>query len=101
MKRHPIPRSFFILTLVLVILIFLVGTFRAFSSASAASAVATATAISPERSTEVPVASITPVPGYIPGDTTGAMALAVAMVLIVLFGILWGGHKPRKRKDSQ
>ena len=101
MKPVHIPRSFLIGILALVAVTFLAGTLHAFNAARAAtSATPTATASAqPEKDTSVPVAPVV-TPVSVSGDTTGIIALAILIVLIVVAGASLGGNKPHKKKAS-
>ena len=98
MKPARIPRTFIILSLILVALTFLVGVLHAFDTARAASATPSAKA-NPliENDTE-----LMPTPGpsnvSVSGDTTGIIALAIVIVIIVLVGPILGTNKPYKKK---
>jgi predicted acyltransferase len=43
----------------------------------------------------------TPIPesGY--ADTTGIIALAILMVVVMLVGMVWGGRSPRMKKGPK
>ena len=99
MKPVHIPRSLIILILVLVTVTFLAGTLHAFGSARAAtSATPTATLSEPTVSetdlTETPV----PTPVLASADTTGIIALASIIVIVVVAGTVLGQIRPRKKK---
>jgi hypothetical protein len=98
MKPVPIPRLLIILSMVLVAVIFMAGVLHAFGTAQAAS------------TTPAPLAGqlaksdieLTPTPALPPasvsGDTTGIIALAILIVVIVLVGAVLGGNKPYNKK---
>jgi hypothetical protein len=96
---HP-SRSIVILFLVLVVLTFFVGSLHAFGIAHAASSVMpTPNPVSlPDTNLEpTPV----PTPAPIPGDTTGIIALAIIIVMIVAIDAILGNSRNKKKISLQ
>lgn len=118
MNEHRSPRPFIIGILALIILTFLIGTLQAFSSARAASpqrpilngAALLAPSPTPTATRQATCAPRTFTPSPTPTDaaeagprsasTDGIIAFAALMVTIVLFGVLWAGRKPTRRRTS-
>jgi hypothetical protein len=99
MKPVHIPRALLIIILIIVGVTFLAGVLHAFNNARASSgAPASITSLRTENDTE-----LTPTPGPAKvqdsGDTTGIIALAILIVLIVVVGVIIGTNKPSKRKS--
>ena len=98
MKPAHIPRTLIILSIFLVAVTFLAGVLHAFDSARAASATpAVIASHQTENETE-----LTPTPASnlcsVSGDTTGIIALAIVIVIIVLVGAVMGTNKPYQKK---
>jgi hypothetical protein len=109
MKQIDPFRALLFLIPIAICVILLMGTLRAFaaplpaqiSSAVSASPDVTLTpgAATPE-STANPTA--TPYDGLASADTTGIIALAILLVVIVIFGVLWGGRSiPRASRGEK
>jgi hypothetical protein len=100
----------------LIIVVFLIGMLRAFTSVGAttfqsdrtlfdtASLVGMISSLTPgpsetpfPLSTPTHIVTTTPTPVLVSADTTGIIALAVVIVMITLVGVGWGaGNYPRK-----
>jgi hypothetical protein len=98
MKSFHIPRALVILFLVVVVGIFLAGSLLAFQIVgAAASNTPTPTAKlqsgNDAEATPEPVAT----PALMSADTTGIIALAILIVIIVLVGAVLGGRWPRRK----
>ena len=116
MKNASIPRLLTAGMIILIMGISLVGSLHAFATAHAKSdsgvapkaaaslkikAEATATA-GPSTEKTTPVPSAIPTPVVPSADTTGVIALAIMIVVIVLFGSAWGMRKlPDRKKQSR
>jgi ABC-type transport system substrate-binding protein len=111
---HHIPRSLLIFLLVVIAATLLAGTFRAFAPAraqAAASPTPTLTATDTPTVTEFdpkdtpPTQSPSLPAGPESADTTGIIAQAIVLVVIIVFGAAWGWrmstpHLPRKNKNQ-
>ena len=100
MKPVHIPRTLIILSICLVAVTFLAGVLHAFDSARAASATPAAIASQPaEKPTKV---TPTPSPGLVQvsGDTTGIIALAILIVIIILVGAIMGTNWSFRKRIS-
>jgi hypothetical protein len=112
MKKHQ-HRIFPILLLVLIGVVFTIGTFRTFVTAKAG-ANPTATPTKNIQATSLVKMTATPIqavrsparseadsaPGLVSADTTGIIALASVLVVIILAGMAWAGRKPPAKKPS-
>ena len=100
MKPAHIPHTLIILSIILVSVTFLAGVLHAFNTARAASA-APAAMVSHPAGNET---ELTPTPGptsnSVPGDTTGIIALASVIVIIVLVGAILGTNRSFRKKAS-
>ena len=101
MNPVHILRSLVIFIFVLVAVTFLTGTLHTFDTAhTAASVTPTATASHPSENdadlTPTPVST----PGLVSADTTGIIALAIVIVIIVLIDAILGGSRFRKKKPK-
>jgi hypothetical protein len=100
MKPAHIPHTLIILSIFLVSVTFLAGVLHAFDSARAAST-ATAVIVSHPAGNET---DLTLMPGptsdSVPGDTTGIIALASVIVIIVLVGAIMGTNRSFRKKAS-
>ena len=98
MKPVHIPRSFIILVFVLIIVTFLTGNVRTFALARASTPAATIATIANQTESSM---DLTPTPLPTPilasADTTGIIALASVIVIVVLIGAVWGGRGSRHR----
>jgi len=129
MNQTHLPRLLVIVLFILVAGFFFVGTLRAFIPAQALSnatvtpmdtlalKTVSTTPAEPENETlgSTPVVTntgqagseegFTPTPNPTPidktvyADTTGVIALAILMVVVILVGMAWGGRRPRKKKE--
>jgi hypothetical protein len=111
---HHIPRSLLIFLLVVIAATLLAGTFRAFAPAraqSAASPTPTFVATNTPTVTEFdpldtpPTQAPTLPPDLKSADTTGIIAQAIVLVVIIVFGAAWGWRMsvprlPRKNKKQ-
>jgi hypothetical protein len=111
MPKQPlhIPRSIFILLLVVIGLSLLVGSFRVIAPALAqAAASPTLQLIATETPTEFDLLDLPPTemptlpPDLVSADTTGIITMAIVLVGIIVLGTLWGlyvstPHLRRKR----
>lgn len=116
MNAHRSPRPIIIGILALILLTFLIGTLRAFSSARAASPhrsllngaawLAPSPTPTPQASRTPSAFTPSPTPTPVPAEdrrsanTDGIIAFAALMVTIILFGVLWAGRKPPVKKSS-
>ena len=105
MKPVSIPRSLIIFIFILVAVTLLAGTLHAFASARAVTLdTPTAAAIIQIGSDVTPAATPTPEPTpvkkplLVSADTTGIIALAIVIVMIVVVGALLGSSRPGKKK---
>jgi hypothetical protein len=126
MNQTHLPRFLFVPLILLIVATFFIGTVRTFipvHARSNAMVIPAVTQISKTPSTTpdktavtTPVATsmesssgsadidtgVTPTPteeidqGY--ADTTGIIALAILMVVVILVGVAWGGRKSRMNK---
>jgi hypothetical protein len=114
MKPHQNPRNLTLLILTVVTLTFLIGTVEAFYTARAAgtatpvsptptvlneidaAGTATSEAAVPTKINQKPTS--TPVPRS--ADTTGIIALASLIVMIIIVGASIGGRRPGKPKNT-
>jgi len=108
MKRTHLSRTLFLFS-IMIFLTFLMGTLRAFAapqpaptpSASATLELTPAAdqSATPDLALEP---SATPDDELASADTTAVIALAIAMVVIVIFGVLWGGRStPRAARGKK
>lgn len=118
MNERRSPHPLIIGILALILLTFLIGTLQAFSSARAASPhrpllngaawLAPSPRPTPTHQAAPISPTFTPSPTSTPvapqgqgsASTDGIIALAVLMVTIILFGVLWAGRKPPVKKSS-
>jgi hypothetical protein len=49
--------------------------------------------------TPTPTPNPTPIDKTVYADTTGIIAPAILMVVVILVGMAWGGRRPRKKKE--
>lgn len=106
MKRTYASHILIVFFSIAICLTFLMGTSRAFAAPQPAQASAT-----PDSTpiTDEPAApdlaltpSATPYDGLASADTTGIIALAILLVVIVIFGVLWGGRSiPRASRGEK
>jgi septal ring-binding cell division protein DamX len=68
---------------------------------SAPAATNTGQAGSEEGFTPTPTPTPTPIDNTVYADTTGIIALATLMVVVILVGMAWGGRHPRKKKEPK
>jgi hypothetical protein len=94
MKPAHIPRILIIISIILIAATFLAGVLHAFGSARAATPATPASAGHPAETELTPTPVPTPVP--VSGDTTGIIALAMLIVIIVLVGAIIGANKPKR-----
>ena len=100
MKPAILPRTLIILSFLLVALIFLGGVLHAFGTAQAASAAPKGLAShQPGNETEL---TPTPAPTFVSvsGDTTGIIALASVIVILVIVGAIVGTSRPPYKKKT-
>jgi hypothetical protein len=103
MKPVSSPRSLTMTVLILVAVTFLAGTLRTFDSARA---VALNTPTAPTLNQTGSDATLTPTaeptqvqkPVLVSADTTGIIALAIVIVMVVVVGALLGSSRPRKKQ---
>jgi cbb3-type cytochrome oxidase subunit 3 len=91
-NTHPhIPRYLIISLAAVIAMALLAGIFRAFAPARAAT-ITSANTMAP--ATDTPTASEEEVgtsnPIMKPADTTGIIALAIILVVVIIFGTIWG-----------
>jgi hypothetical protein len=119
MNNHHLPRALVVLLFILLILTFLAGTLQAFVPVNAALQANTAAQVATlyllpatsELSTSSPaeestqpaeeeeeIPSPTPDVAALTADTTGVIALAILLVVIVLVGTILGERKPHKAR---
>ena len=103
MNEHHSPRFAIISIVLLIGLMLVIGTLRAFSPVHAAENLA---ATPTEEATATSAAGLsTPTPGEATppplksADTDGSIGMAVLLVLIILFGVMWGRRKPGTKKE--
>ncbi|KAF0106648.1 MAG: hypothetical protein FD146_2447 [Anaerolineaceae bacterium] len=103
---HHIPRSLLIFLLVVIAATLLAGTLHAFApvrAQAAASPTPTITAANTPTVTEFDPLDTPPtqIPALPPGlksaDTTGIIAQAIVLVVIIVFGAAWGWRKSAPR----
>ena len=122
MNQTHLPRLLIILLFILVAATFFVGTLLMFAPAQAATVLEDRSHIAdlsstdkdlPQNSTSIadfPPPGLTPTPhpvtllepptdDTIYADTTGIIALAILMVVVVLVGLVLGGGNPLKNKE--
>jgi CBS domain containing-hemolysin-like protein len=97
--NHPlIPRALIILIATVIMMALLAGILQAFAPARAA---AMATTNIMALATSTPIVSDdqggTGAPILIPADTTGIIALAIILVVIIIFGTMWGRRTALRR----
>ncbi len=114
MKPFHLPLNLTLLILTIVAVTFMVGTLRAFDTAQAAPVTTPIVQPTPTTvdqtaiptvseetvATDVPEAPI-PTPGPPSADTTGIIALASLIVMIIIVGAWMGGGRPRKPKKAE
>ena len=91
-NTHPhIPRYFIYSLATVIVVALLAGILRTFAPARAAASDSTTTMV---LVTETPIVSENEVgtgnPVLKPADTTGIIALAIILVVIIVFGTIWG-----------
>lgn len=98
------------LLLVTVAVLLLLGTSRAFAPVHAEQSPTETPGTQPATGTfqgervvptPTPAPTPTPVPAYLYTDTSGIIALSVALVAIIVFGVLWGRGGRRKSPQSK
>ena len=100
MKFLHIPHIVLALIFALVVLTFLTGALYTFAPAHAALVTTAPASGQPginANHTPIPVSA--PIPTS--ADTTGIIALAIVIVVIVLIGAIWGRRKPYKKGSSR
>jgi hypothetical protein len=98
MKSTHLPRSLLILLFLLISVIFLTGSLHAFMDVRAVVAITTtpsAAATAPVTATPGLEPTGTTAPTVPSGDTSGILAMAGVVLVIILFGALVGVQKPR------
>jgi hypothetical protein len=94
MNPTRLPRLFVFLSLLLILAAFLLGTLLSFTQVQAAPA-ATPGGTGADEETS-PTATLTPEPGRGSANMTGILLLGIVLVMIILFGLLWGGRITHK-----
>lgn len=94
MKPAHLPRLFVIFSLLLLLAAFVTGTLLAFTQAQAAPAATPTGAVTVEDASQT--ATPTPEPGSGSANMTGIILLGIALVMIILVGLLWGGRTARR-----
>ncbi|MEZ0395756.1 MAG: hypothetical protein ABWK53_04915 [Anaerolineales bacterium] len=115
MNKASSPRPFIAAILTLILLTWLIGGLQAFSSVRAAGPASRSAALlraaSPTATRQATCAPRTATPSATPtatptvpaaegprsADTTGIVAFAVLMVVIVLFGVFWARPRPLRK----
>lgn len=104
------PRSHHFLILVLLATVgamLLFGTSRAFAPVHAGQSPTKTLQPQATAGTSSQVPDATPTPTATPGpsyphtDTSGIIALSIALVAIIVFGVLWGGGGRRKNPNPK
>jgi uncharacterized membrane protein len=109
MKRTYASHILIVFFSIAICLTFLMGTSRAFAAPQPAQALPASATPDSTPITDEPVApdlaltpSATPYDGLASADTTGIIALAILLVVIVIFGVLWGGRSiPRASRGEK
>jgi hypothetical protein len=115
MSHNHLPRPLIILLFLLVGVTFFIGILRAFTPARARSGSTVTPSSTPQvTSGDTPAGSSSGTPSSTPtlapsptpdvtvyADTTGIIALAVLMVIVILVGVAWGARTPRGSDGSK
>ncbi|MDI6770178.1 MAG: hypothetical protein QMD04_10960 [Anaerolineales bacterium] len=107
-KRIDPFHAFLVLISIAICVVLLMGTLRVFAAplpvqTSSAVSASPELTLTPGAATPESTASPTAIPYTEPAsaDTTGIIALAIAMVLIVVVGVLWGNRSTARPSTTQ